>query len=167
MAKQAPKVALVMGSLSDKKVMQAAADCLDTFSVPYVWKVTSAHRDPSTMLHFAETAAQKGLSVIVAAAGGAAHLPGMIAASTHLPVIGVPVLSATSLQGWDSILSILQMPAGVPVATVSLDGASNAALLAIQILALEDNKLSLKLQKYKKELKEKVLEQNRTLKSEK
>lgn len=157
------KVALIMGSLSDKSVLEAAALCLDRFSVSYVWEVVSAHRTPEAMLGFALGAEARGLQVIIAAAGGAAHLPGMVASATHLPVIGVPVQAAASLQGWDSVLSILQMPAGVPVATMAINGAENAALLAIQILSLQDKGLTQKLKSYKKALQKKVATQNKTL----
>ena len=154
-----------MGSLSDRPVLQPAAERLSFFSISYLWKVVSAHRTPSLMLRFAEEAQSKGLRVIIAAAGGAAHLPGMVASSTILPVIGVPVLSEASLQGWDSILSVLQMPTGVPVATMALNGAENAALLAAQILALQDKTLSDRLQTHKIALQEKVAKQNDTLRT--
>ena len=160
------QVALIMGSLSDRSVLQAAADRLSAFSVPYIWKVVSAHRTPSSMLRFAEEAKSNGLRVIIAAAGGAAHLPGMVASATTLPVIGVPVLSASSLQGWDSILSVLQMPTGVPVATMALNAAENAAILATQILALEDKSLYEQLRIYKLSLQEKVNKQNEALRKQ-
>ena len=156
-------MALIMGSLSDRPVLQAAADELDRFSVAYLWRVVSAHRNPAQMLDFAATAQGKGLKVIIAAAGGAAHLPGMVAAATTLPVIGVPVLSAHSLQGWDSLLSVLQMPAGVPVATMAVDGAQNAALFAVQILGLSDPQLVTQLRTHKQALIDRVEQQNHTL----
>ncbi len=154
------KVGLIMGSLSDKPVLEVASACLQKFSVPHDWEVLSAHRTPARMLHFAETAEARGLQVIIAAAGGAAHLPGMVAAATILPVIGVPVCTGASFRGLDALLSIVQMPAGVPVATMAVDGAHNAALLAIQVLALNDPSLAAQLKSYKKELQDKVDKQN-------
>ena len=125
-----------MGSLSDRKVMQEAADALTELGIRYEMEIVSAHRTPERMLDYASTARKRGLQVIIAGAGGAAHLPGMVASLTSLPVIGVPVLSSNSIDGWDSVLSILQMPSGVPVATVALNGARNAGILAAQIIGL-------------------------------
>ena len=152
------KVGIIMGSKSDLPVMQDAADMLKELGVDFEVTVVSAHRTPKRMFEYAETAADRGLKVIIAGAGGAAHLPGMVAAITHLPVIGVPVKSSNSLDGWDSILSILQMPNGIPVATVALNAAKNAGLLAAQILATADTALSTKLIAYKEELKKKIEE---------
>jgi 5-(carboxyamino)imidazole ribonucleotide mutase len=131
-----PLVSILMGSESDMSVMNQAAEVLREFNVPFEIKVVSAHRTPKTMFGFAEIAHERGIEVIIAGAGGAAHLPGMVAAISPLPVVGVPIKSSNSLDGWDSILSILQMPGGVPVATVALNGAKNAGLLAIQILSV-------------------------------
>jgi 5-(carboxyamino)imidazole ribonucleotide mutase len=149
-------VGIIMGSISDWKVMVGAAEMLDEFGIPYEKDVVSAHRTPKKMFDYAETARRRGIKIIIAGAGGAAHLPGMTATATSLPVIGVPIKSSNSIDGWDSILSILQMPAGVPVATVSLNGAKNAAILAAQILGIEDEEIAKKIRKYKEELKEKV-----------
>lgn len=146
------KVGIAMGSQSDWPVMEAAADLLAEFGVPFEARVLSAHRTPEAMTAYAEEAASRGLKVIIAGAGGAAHLPGMIAASTSLPVIGVPV-PTRNLKGMDSLLSIVQMPGGVPVATVAIGGAKNAGLLAVQILATSDEKLFESLQTYKTSLK--------------
>ena len=131
-----PKVSIIMGSTSDMKVMEQAAQFLDEMEIPFEINALSAHRVPDLVAEFANNAHKRGIKVIIAAAGGAAHLPGVIAASTPLPVIGVPIKSSNSMDGWDSVLSILQMPAGIPVATVALDGAKNAAILAMQILAV-------------------------------
>ena len=150
-------VAIIMGSKSDLKIMQDAADILKEFGVVYDLTVVSAHRTPDRMRTYAMEAKSKGIKVIIAGAGGAAHLPGMVAAYTTLPVIGVPVKSSNSIDGWDSVLSILQMPGGVPVATVALNGAKNAGILAAQILATNDEKVSMKLEKYKKKMEEDVL----------
>jgi 5-(carboxyamino)imidazole ribonucleotide mutase len=157
------KVGIIMGSKSDLPVMQDAADMLKELGVDFEITVVSAHRTPKRMFEYAETAADRGLKVIIAGAGGAAHLPGMVAAITHLPVIGVPVKSSNSLDGWDSILSILQMPNGIPVATVALNAAKNAGLLAAQILATADTALSTKLIAYKEELKKKIEESAKEL----
>lgn len=157
------KVGIIMGSKSDLPVMQEAADILNELGVAFEMTVVSAHRTPKRMFDYAETAANKGLKVIIAGAGGAAHLPGMVASITHLPVIGVPVKSSNSLDGWDSILSILQMPNGIPVATVALNAAKNAGLLAAQILATADADLSTKLIAYKEELKKKIEESAQNL----
>jgi 5-(carboxyamino)imidazole ribonucleotide mutase len=140
-----PLVGVIMGSLSDAEVMLAASEQLRAFEVPYETQVVSAHRTPRAMFEYAEAARGRGLKVIIAGAGGAAHLPGMVAALTTLPVIGVPLKSSHSLDGWDSVLSILQMPSGVPVATVALNGAKNAALLAVRILAITNDLLAVQL----------------------
>ena len=152
-----PTVAIIMGSSSDLSVMQAAADILKEFGVEYDMTVVSAHRTPDRMRTYAMEAKSKGIKVIIAGAGGAAHLPGMVAAYTTLPVIGVPVKSSNSIDGWDSILSILQMPNGVPVATVALNAAKNAGILATQILATSDKEISKKLVAYKKKMEKEVL----------
>ena len=157
------KVGIIMGSKSDLLVMQDAAAILKELGVDFEITVVSAHRTPKRMFEYAETAADRGLKVIIAGAGGAAHLPGMVASITHLPVIGVPVKSSNSLDGWDSILSILQMPNGIPVATVALNAAKNAGLLAAQILATADTTLSTKLIAYKEELKKKIEESAKDL----
>ena len=146
-----------MGSKSDLPVMQAAADILTELGVSFELKTVSAHRTPELMFDYAQTAKSRGLKVIIAGAGGAAHLPGMTASLTTLPVIGVPIKSSNSIDGWDSVLSILQMPNGVPVATVALNAAQNAGILAAQILATADEDLSERLAAFKKQLKEKVL----------
>lgn len=151
-----PVVGIIMGSESDLKIMQQAAEVLEQLGVTFELTVVSAHRTPERMVDYAKTAAERGLQVIVAGAGGAAHLPGMVAAVTTLPVIGVPIKSSNSIDGWDSVLSILQMPAGVPVATVALNGAKNAGILATQIVALHNAALAQKLVAYKAELKTKV-----------
>ena len=151
-------VGIIMGSQSDLKVMTAAADILDKFGIPYELTIVSAHRTPIRMVEYGQSAVSKGLKCIIAGAGGAAHLPGMIAALTTLPVIGVPVKSSNSIDGWDSILSILQMPSGVPVATVALDGAANAGIIAAQIIGAFNEDVQIKLQAYKVELKSKVEE---------
>lgn len=147
-----------MGSVSDLPVMQKAADVLNLLEVPFEISVVSAHRTPDRMFQFAKTAHERGIRVVIAGAGGAAHLPGMVAAITPLPVIGVPVKSSNSIDGWDSILSILQMPEGVPVATVALDAARNAGILAAQMLATGDAALLQRVAHYKKTLAEQVAE---------
>lgn len=152
------KVGIIMGSKSDLNVMQDAANICKEFGIEIEMTVVSAHRTPDRMFTYAKEAASRGLKVIIAGAGGAAHLPGMVASITTLPVIGVPVKSSNSIDGWDSILSILQMPNGIPVATVALNAAKNAGLLAIQILATADDLLSTKMQAYKDDLKKKVEE---------
>ncbi|WP_242922476.1 5-(carboxyamino)imidazole ribonucleotide mutase [Pontibacter liquoris] len=152
-----PQVGIIMGSQSDLPVMEAAAEILDTLGVPYELTIVSAHRTPHRMIEYAETARKKGLKVIIAGAGGAAHLPGMVASLTTLPVIGVPVKSSNSIDGWDSVLSILQMPGGIPVATVALNGAQNAGILAAQILGTSNAVVADRLEKYKTGLKEKVM----------
>lgn len=149
-------VGIIMGSSSDLKVMQEAVAACREFGVAVEVDVVSAHRTPQKMMDYARTARERGLRVIIAGAGGAAHLPGMVAAVTTLPVIGVPVLSGNSIDGWDSVLSILQMPAGVPVATVALNGARNAGLLAVQMLSISDENLARQLTDFKAALEEKV-----------
>lgn len=151
-----PVVGIIMGSQSDLRIMKDAADVLDELGVAYEVTVVSAHRTPLRMMEYATDARKRGIKVIIAGAGGAAHLPGMVASLTTLPVIGVPVKSGNSIDGWDSILSILQMPAGVPVATVALDGARNAGILAAQILGSSDKKLVKTLEKFKSDLQKKV-----------
>ncbi len=152
------KVAIIMGSDSDLPVMQAAADFLKEMEVAYEITIVSAHRTPHRLFDFSENARKNGFSVIIAGAGGAAHLPGMVASLCTLPVIGVPIKSSNSIDGWDSVLSILQMPAGVPVATVALNGAKNAAILATQILAVTNERLHNALQKYKLEMRNQVMQ---------
>jgi 5-(carboxyamino)imidazole ribonucleotide mutase len=147
-----------MGSKSDLHIMQDAADIFKEFGIEFEMTVVSAHRTPDRMFDYAKQAAKRGLKVIIAGAGGAAHLPGMVASITVLPVIGVPVKSSNSIDGWDSILSILQMPNGIPVATVALNAAKNAGLLAVQILSTADASLAAKMQEYKDELRRKVEE---------
>lgn len=151
-----PLVAIIMGSQSDLRILKEAAEVLEELGVEYELTIVSAHRTPLRMVEYASTARARGLKVIIAGAGGAAHLPGMVASMTSLPVIGVPVKSSNSIDGWDSVLSILQMPAGVPVATVALDGARNAGILAAQILGTYDKNLSKRLDKFKGSLKRKV-----------
>ena len=150
-------VGIIMGSDSDLSVMQAAADILAAFEIPYEITVVSAHRTPQRMFEYASKAAGRGLKIIIAGAGGAAHLPGMVASLTHLPVIGVPVKSSNSIDGWDSILSILQMPNGIPVATVALNAAKNAGLLAVRMLAMNDPMLAVKMEAYQEEMKNEVI----------
>lgn len=159
-----PIVGIIMGSSSDLPVMEEAAKALNELNVPYELTVVSAHRTPERMFDYAKTAKERGLKVIIAGAGGAAHLPGMVASLTVLPVIGVPVKSSNSIDGWDSVLSILQMPGGIPVATVALNGAKNAGLLAAQICATSDKDLSSRLEKYKDDLKKKIEESAEELK---
>jgi 5-(carboxyamino)imidazole ribonucleotide mutase len=151
-----PLVGIIMGSDSDLKIMEAAAEILKDFDVPYEITIVSAHRTPLRMVEYASSAHNRGLKIIIAGAGGAAHLPGMIASLTTLPVIGVPIKSSNSIDGWDSVLSILQMPNGVPVATVALNAAKNAGILAVEILAISDEKLHQKLLDFKNEMKEAV-----------
>ncbi|WP_426671747.1 5-(carboxyamino)imidazole ribonucleotide mutase [Mucilaginibacter sp. McL0603] len=158
-----PKIGIIMGSKSDLGVMQDAADVLKELGVPYEITVVSAHRTPERMFSYAKSAADRGLKVIIAGAGGAAHLPGMVASLTHLPVIGVPVKSSNSIDGWDSILSILQMPNGIPVATVALNAAKNAGILAAQILSTADEYIVKNLIAYKEQLKQKVEESAREM----
>lgn len=160
---ESPKVGIIMGSKSDLPVMQQAADILDELGVAYELTIVSAHRTPHRMIEYAENARSKGLQTIIAGAGGAAHLPGMVASLTTLPVIGVPVKSSNSIDGWDSILSILQMPGGIPVATVALDGAKNAGILAAEIVGSTDQKVGDNLQQYKESLRDKVMESVKSL----
>ena len=157
------KVGIIMGSKSDYQVMNEAAKVLEDFDIEYEINIVSAHRTPEKMMDYSKKAHLNGISVIIAGAGGAAHLPGMVASNSSLPVIGVPIKSRNSIDGWDSVLSILQMPAGVPVATVSLDGAKNAGILAAQILSVSDKNLSEKIKQYKTDLAEKVLKDDSTL----
>ncbi|HEY9534180.1 MAG TPA: 5-(carboxyamino)imidazole ribonucleotide mutase [Mucilaginibacter sp.] len=154
----APKIGIIMGSKSDLPVMQDAADVLAELGVDYEITVVSAHRTPDRMFTYAREAAGRGIKVIIAGAGGAAHLPGMVASLTHLPVIGVPVKSSNSIDGWDSILSILQMPNGIPVATVALNAAKNAGILAAQIISTADAQVVKNLIAFKDNLKKKVEE---------
>lgn len=158
MSSQSVQVGIIMGSKSDLPVMQDAVDVLKELGVSFEVTIVSAHRTPHRMFEYAENAAERGLKVIVAGAGGAAHLPGMVASITHLPVIGVPVKSSNSIDGWDSVLSILQMPNGIPVATVALNAAKNAGILAAQIIATNDADIASNLLNFKKGLKEKVEE---------
>ncbi|MBR99276.1 MAG: 5-(carboxyamino)imidazole ribonucleotide mutase [Flavobacteriaceae bacterium] len=158
------QVGIIMGSKSDLPVMRDAIDILKDFKIEYEVDIVSAHRTPKKMMNYAQSADKKGLKVIIAGAGGAAHLPGMIASITPLPVIGVPIKSSNSIDGWDSVLSILQMPGGVPVATVALNGAKNAGILAAQIIATNDNKVLKKVSQYKKLLEDKVISSIKDLK---
>ena len=157
------KVGIIMGSKSDLPIMQDAIDILNEFDIESEVNIVSAHRTPNKMFNYASKAKEKGINVIIAGAGGAAHLPGMVASITTLPVIGVPVKSRNSIDGWDSVLSILQMPNGVPVATVALDGAKNAGILAAQIIALNDNNVANKLIDYKSKLQQKVFDSEKDL----
>ncbi|MBS1682270.1 MAG: 5-(carboxyamino)imidazole ribonucleotide mutase [Bacteroidetes bacterium] len=153
-----PMVGIIMGSQSDLKIMKEAAEFLEAIKIPFELTVVSAHRTPKRMVDYASSARSRGLKVIVAGAGGAAHLPGMVASLTSLPVIGVPVKSSNSIDGWDSVLSILQMPSGVPVATVALNGAKNAGILAAQIIGTSDKNIAKRLDQYKSSLQKKVEE---------
>jgi 5-(carboxyamino)imidazole ribonucleotide mutase len=157
MAEPTPSVGIIMGSDSDLPIMQAAADILKYFKIDFELTVVSAHRTPQRMFDYASSAKQRGLKVIVAGAGGAAHLPGMIASITTLPVIGVPIKSSNSIDGWDSVLSILQMPNGIPVATVALNAAKNAGILAAEIIGAFDEGVAKKVADYKKQLNDEVL----------
>ena len=159
------QVAIIMGSQSDFKVMKEAIDILSYFKIETEVDIVSAHRTPQKMVDYATNAKKNGIKVVIAGAGGAAHLPGMIASITSLPVIGVPIKSSNSIDGWDSILSILQMPGGVPVATVALNGAKNAGILAAQIIGTFDNIISDKVKLFKKELEDKVLESSKNIKN--
>jgi 5-(carboxyamino)imidazole ribonucleotide mutase len=154
----APTIGIIMGSESDMDVMKGAAEMLKQFDIPFEMTIVSAHRTPDRMSEYAKQAQGRGIKVIIAGAGGAAHLPGMVAANTILPVIGVPVKSSNSIDGWDSVLSILQMPTGVPVATVALNGAKNAGILAAQILGTHDAVIAAKLSDFKKLLEAQVME---------
>ncbi len=158
------QVGIIMGSASDLPVMQAAKDFLDEVGISSEVKIVSAHRTPELMVEYAKSAANRGLKVIIAGAGGAAHLPGMTASMTSLPVIGVPVKSSNSIDGWDSILSILQMPNGIPVATVALNGAKNAGILAARIIGSFDKEVQVKLDAYATSMKEAVLESQSKIK---
>ena len=159
-------VSIIMGSISDRPTMAAAEEMLKEFGIAYEIDVVSAHRTPHRMVEFAEKAQERGIKVIIAGAGGAAHLPGMVASITTLPVIGVPVKSSNSIDGWDSVLSILQMPGGVPVATVALNGAKNAGILAAQIIGTSDDAVAQKLADYKQALRNRVEEMVEELHSE-
>ena len=150
------KVGIIMGSKSDYPVMKEAEDIIKEFDIDYEIEIVSAHRTPDRMMDYSKNAHKRGINVIIAGAGGAAHLPGMVASNSPLPVIGVPIKSRNSIDGWDSILSILQMPGGVPVATVALDGAKNAGILAIEIIGASDTKILKKIIDYKKRLQIKV-----------
>lgn len=151
------KIGIVMGSTSDLPIMQEAIDFLKELGIPVEVDIVSAHRTPEKLMDYGSNAHTRGINVIIAGAGGAAHLPGMLASVSPLPIIGVPIKSRNSIDGWDSVLSILQMPAGVPVATVALDGAKNAGILAAQILGAKDSTVQQKIIAYKKSLKEKVI----------
>jgi len=161
-----PIVGIIMGSDSDLTIMQDAANILKQFNIPFELTVVSAHRTPIRMVEYATTAKQRGLQVIIAGAGGAAHLPGMVASITTLPVIGVPIKSSNSIDGWDSVLSILQMPSGVPVATVALNGAKNAGILAAQIIGATNESVSNTIATYKNNLSNEVNEKVNKLKSD-
>ena len=158
------KIGVIMGSKSDLPVMQEAIDILKEFKIKVEVDIVSAHRTPEKMISYGQEAHERGIQVIIAGAGGAAHLPGMIAATSPLPVIGVPVKSSNSIDGWDSVLSILQMPAGVPVATVALNGAKNAGILAAQILGSSDKEIQQTIIEYKKSLKVKVMDSTKNIK---
>jgi 5-(carboxyamino)imidazole ribonucleotide mutase len=162
--KQKPVVSIIMGSDSDLNVMQAAADQLKEFGIPFELTVVSAHRTPDRLMKFASTAVGRGIKVIIAGAGGAAHLPGMVASVTTLPVIGVPIKSSNSIDGWDSVLSILQMPNGIPVATVALNGAKNAGILAASILSTASKSIEKKLVAFKDKMKNEVVAKAKGLK---
>ncbi len=164
--KSQPVIGIIMGSDSDLPVMQASAELLKQFGIPYELTVVSAHRTPDRMMNYARSARTRGLKVIIAGAGGAAHLPGMVAALTSLPVIGVPVNSSNSIDGWDSILSILQMPAGIPVATVALNGARNAAILAASIVGAFDPKIATVIDDFKKQMETDVSNKAAKLKND-
>src|SRR5258705_2381480 len=161
-----PLVGIIMGSDSDLPVMQAASDMLKEFDIPHEVTVVSAHRTPHRMIEYAQKAKERGLKVIIAGAGGAAHLPGMVASVTVLPVIGVPIRSSNSIDGWDSVLSILQMPNGVPVGTVALNASKNAGILAAEILGTYDEAISKKIADYKADLENAVLEKAKNLSGE-
>jgi 5-(carboxyamino)imidazole ribonucleotide mutase len=158
-----PIVGIIMGSDSDLAIMQAAADIMKEFDISFELTVVSAHRTPQRMFDYASSARERGLKVIIAGAGGAAHLPGMIASITTLPVIGVPIKSSNSIDGWDSVLSILQMPNGVPVATVALNAAKNAGILAAEIIGTSDETVAKKISRYKQQLQSDVLSKVKTL----
>lgn len=160
-----PKVSIIMGSTSDMNIMKEAADFLNEMQIPFEINALSAHRTPDKVEVFARNSYSRGVRVIIAGAGGAAHLPGVIAAMTPLPVIGVPIKSSNSIDGWDSVLSILQMPSGIPVATVALNGARNAGILAVQILGTGERETYNKIEKFKESLKGKVIKANEELKN--
>jgi len=158
-----PKVSIIMGSTSDLPIMEQAAKILDEFEIPFEINALSAHRTPKQAMEFARQAYGRGIGVIIAGAGGAAHLPGVIAALTPVPIIGVPIKASISIDGWDSILSILQMPPGIPVATVGLDGARNAGILAAQILGVGDEEIARKVETFKAGLEQKIIKANEEL----
>jgi 5-(carboxyamino)imidazole ribonucleotide mutase len=162
--KKTIQVGIIMGSDSDLKIMKDAAEILQHFQIDYEMTIVSAHRTPLRMVEYAQSAKKRGIKVIIAGAGGAAHLPGMVASITSLPVIGVPIKSSNSIDGWDSILSILQMPNGVPVATVALNAAKNAGILATQILGSSNELISKKLESYKKKMNDEVVEKAKKIK---
>jgi 5-(carboxyamino)imidazole ribonucleotide mutase len=164
MATSKPLIGIIMGSKSDLAVMNEAAQILDELRIPYELSIVSAHRTPERMFDYAKTAVNRGLRAIIAGAGGAAHLPGMVASLTPLPVIGVPIKSSNSIDGWDSVLSILQMPNGVPVATVALNAAQNAGILAAQIIGSSDKTVLERVAAFKEKLKEKVVKGNEEMK---
>src|SRR5690242_7711749 len=161
-----PSVGIIMGSQSDLRIMKEAAEVLEELSIPFELTVVSAHRTPVRMMEYGKNARAKGIKVIVAGAGGAAHLPGMIASVTSLPVVGVPIKSSNSIDGWDSVLSILQMPSGVPVGTVALNASKNAGILAAEIIGAFDETISKKVDDYKKSLSKDVLDKVEKLKKE-
>lgn len=158
------KVGIIMGSISDLPIMEEAAEVLKEFGIQYEINIVSAHRTPDLMVEYAREAHKKGINVIIAGAGGAAHLPGMTASLTALPVIGVPIKSSNSIDGWDSILSILQMPNGIPVATVALNAAKNAGILAVKILGASNDQIRMQLEDYMETMKQRVLKSNNDLK---
>lgn len=162
--KKTIQVGIIMGSDSDLKIMKDAAEILQHFQIDYEMTIVSAHRTPLRMVEYAQSAKKRGIKVIIAGAGGAAHLPGMVASITSLPVIGVPIKSSNSIDGWDSILSILQMPNGVPVATVALNAAKNAGILATQILGSSNELISKKIESYKKKMNDEVVEKAKKIK---
>ena len=159
------KVAIVMGSISDMPIMQEAIDILKSFEIETEVDIVSAHRTPEKLFDFSKNAHKRGISIIIAGAGGAAHLPGMVASMSPLPIIGVPIKSSNSIDGWDSILSILQMPNGVPVATVALNGAKNAGILAAQIIGSSNKNICDKIESYKESLKQAVNKSSEELKN--
>ena len=165
MKEEANLVSIIMGSDSDMKIMEEAVHIIKSFNISYEIDIVSAHRTPEKLYSYAKNAHVRGVKVIIAGAGGAAHLPGMVAAISPLPIIGVPIKSTNSIDGWDSILSILQMPGGVPVATVALNGAKNAGILALQILSTSDSDLQNRLIDYKNQLNEEVQEKARKIKT--
>ena len=156
-------IGIIMGSVSDLQIMRPAIDVLDALEIKHEVNIVSAHRTPEIMMEYGKTAHLRGISVIIAGAGGAAHLPGMVASLTHLPVIGVPIKSSNSIDGWDSLLSILQMPGGVPVATVALNGSKNAALLAARILGVGNPDIAEKIVEYRETIKKSVIETNKNI----